>query len=478
MHRSAPGVAEPIAMELCAAKACSRPPSNATTPQVSPKPGKTTPYGGPHKSPKSSSTAPSPKLPAKTSPGASPSLREVSQAQSEGESAPQSPLPGDVCPFFLGDVCRAGITCDRRHPEQEEKEFLRRACAATTCRYGFNCRNQSCLYSHSGADEELEATVENDEKAFGSVRGRKGGTANTNSYEFPESDSGKGWKGDDGDLEETTGGKGNGKGWKGGKADWDPGFFHGGGKGWKGEKGDGKGWKGGKGDLAGPVLIPGEIVLDAAPPPPPQCIAGGWRDSLGNEIQVPLPTDGILTAFLSSTEGGRKELSIWLDQWGRLQCGNGILHQASYPCGWPVPPGMPPSRLFWRTRDWRTSTWERVGAPLAPPPPPPQHPGGHGKAKRGGKGYATGNDGGRSKGQGKGTGGKGADMVSKGGGTNGGKDGKGKGKEEKKGSTMRLADFIQVKPVKTKKKYVPKVATADDAAGVGAEKQEITDADE
>jgi len=277
-------------------------------------------------------------------------------------------VPDCVCQSFLADACTKGAGCSLRHPSPGEKERLRRQCAATPCQYGLDCTIQNCLYSHpcgEDLDLEMEAVAEGNPfptvisapAASAGTSARKGeqrprGGKTERAFEFPKA-QGKGAKGYDKGGYSAGGYAGGSYGYAGGK---------------KGKKGDwADAYGGGKGYNSQPEQQSsyqhGEVVLNASPPPPPQALVGMWRDSLGNAIQVNLSPEGALSAWLSREEGP-KELGIWLDQWGELQCGNGTLHQASYACRWPVPPGMAPNHLFWHTKNWlKISIWERLGPP-------------------------------------------------------------------------------------------------------------------
>jgi len=154
----------------------------------------------------------------------------------------------------------------------------------------------------------------------------------------------------------------------------------------------------------GGVPLPSELTVSANPPPPLTALAGTWFDSLGNMVQVPLYP---AVAWFTGT-AGTSQHELTLDKWGRLWCGNGVLHQVGYSAG-PLSQDMPPSHLSWRTTAWKFSIWERIAAaPEAPGPPA-----GKGEKKERKKG------GGKEGGKGK----KGRDAD--------GKGGKGKGKDER-----------------------------------------------
>merc|ERR1719478_414361 len=156
----------------------------------------------------------------------------------------------------------------------------------------------------------------------------------------------------------------------------------------KGDETEGKGW----GSAPPPPMA---IMMDANPPPTPASMKGMWQDTLGNAIEVTLFWDRTVTAWLTGQRGS-KQLSIWLDPYGRIQCGNGVLHQVGYMSSWPIPQGTLPSHLAWRTQDWRISTWQRTSAP--PPPPPLEGEaapaaGSRGRNRKGGpKGVGKGDD--------------------------------------------------------------------------------------
>lgn len=170
-------------------------------------------------------------------------------------------------------------------------------------------------------------------------------------------------------------------------------------KDWKGNS-DGK-WKGQDGwitstkEEGGPPL-PSDLTVAGLPPPPLASLAGGWFDSLGNMIQIPLYPP---VAFFQG-QGGFSQHELTQDKWGRLWCGNGVLHQVGY-SGGPLAQDMPPSHLSFRTTAWKFSVWERVAAPPLPPAPPEQEKG-NSKGRRGGKNSGKGKA--REEGKGKGKG--------------------------------------------------------------------------
>jgi len=160
---------------------------------------------------------------------------------------------------------------------------------------------------------------------------------------------------------------------------------------WKGGGAGGVGWKESSKEEGG-VPLPADVTVSGAPPPPAHHLAGTWYDSLGNMIQVPLFPP---VAYFAGT-GGSSAHELTLDKWGRLWCGNGVLHQVGY-SGGPMAQDLPPSHLSFRTTAWKFSVWERIAYAEAPPPPPE---GGDKRRKNaGGKGGKKGRDG-DSKGKG------------------------------------------------------------------------------
>jgi len=144
------------------------------------------------------------------------------------------------------------------------------------------------------------------------------------------------------------------------------------------------GWKSRAKEDSGPPL-PCDMTVSPTPPPPLQSLAGAWFDTLGNMIQVPLYPP--MAWFTSNS--GTTERQLSLDKWGRLWCGNGVLHAVGYNNSGPMSQDMPPSHLSWRTTAWKFSVWERVAAPPSAPAPPATK--GKGNNSR-----ATGKGGGRS----------------------------------------------------------------------------------
>ena len=53
-----------------------------------------------------------------------------------------------MCKPFIAGYCHYGSRCYNAHPEGEELEGMRRKYSTTACRYGIDCRNQSCLFWH------------------------------------------------------------------------------------------------------------------------------------------------------------------------------------------------------------------------------------------------------------------------------------------------------------------------------------------
>jgi hypothetical protein len=143
------------------------------------------------------------------------------------------------------------------------------------------------------------------------------------------------------------------------------------------------GWKSDAKKDSGPPL-PCDLTASPTPPPPLHSLAGTWLDTLGNVIQVPLYPP--MAWFTSESGSTNRELS--LDKWGRLWCGNGVLHAVGYNAG-PMSQDMPPTHLSWRTTAWKFSVWERVSAPPVAPPAPSKGKGfsdARGAGKGGGRG--------------------------------------------------------------------------------------------
>jgi hypothetical protein len=193
--------------------------------------------------------------------------------------------------------------------------------------------------------------------------------------------------------------------------------------GWK--HSTGKGWLTSTKEEGGPPL-PSDLTMAAAPPPPLHSLAGTWFDSLGNMIQVPLyPPVAWFTGI-----SGMSQHELTQDNWGRLWCGNGVLHQVGY-SGGPLAQDMPPSHLSWRTTAWKFSIWERVAAPPEPPAPPGETWSAKGRQGKKGSGGKSSSKGGK----------KGKEPRSKEG--NRGDIGKGRGEAApSKPELPKLGDFI------------------------------------
>jgi len=138
-------------------------------------------------------------------------------------------------------------------------------------------------------------------------------------------------------------------------------------------------------------LLTGLHVAKPMPPPPLQTLAGPWKDSLGNLIDVrsvPYPSVTLIS------DHGPKELSFSQDKWGRLWCGNFVLHEVGYNDFAPEP-----ASIAWRTTTWQTSVWQRTGPPPPAVPISWQGKGGKGSTWHGGKGNWKGKDGRRKSSQ-------------------------------------------------------------------------------
>ena len=70
------------------------------------------------------------------------------------------PEAEEVCKPFLAGTCQFGQRCRNFHPPPDEVSAWRRKYATTACRYGEDCRNQSCLFWHPWSALDTAASAE------------------------------------------------------------------------------------------------------------------------------------------------------------------------------------------------------------------------------------------------------------------------------------------------------------------------------
>jgi hypothetical protein len=70
------------------------------------------------------------------------------------------PEAEEVCKPFLAGTCQFGQRCRNFHPPPDEVGAWRRKYATTACRYGEDCRNQSCLFWHPWSALDTAASAE------------------------------------------------------------------------------------------------------------------------------------------------------------------------------------------------------------------------------------------------------------------------------------------------------------------------------